>query len=196
MKRKKKVNKFLLNKFMEYGLHIAGIKWFSNPKANVYLLGFRNNFGILDLSLTQYNIRRVLKILSKVVVSRKKILFVGAPVGLEKNFTFLCKKSGHFYLDDFTDGFFSNFGNSNLDLFNAERPSLIFFFNGLKYQKVKKDVLGLNIPVLAFVSTDANLDGIDYLIPANIYSWRGGLFVYNLLFNLLLFTDRFKSIKK
>lgn len=196
MKKKKKVNKFLLNKFMQYGLHVGGIKRFFNPKAKVYLIGFRNNFGILDLRLTNFSIRRVLKLLYKVVASKKKILFIGNPMGLEKNFSILCRKCGHYYLEDLTDGFFTNFGNTNSDVLNMERPSLIFFFNTLEYSKVKDYILSLNIPVLACVSTNDNLDGIDYPIPANIQSWKGSVFIYNMFFYLLLFTSRLRSIKK
>lgn len=196
MKKKKKVNKFLLNKFMHYGLHIGGTKFFFNPRAKVHLIGFRNNFGILDLRLTHFNIRRVLKLLYKVVTANKKILFIGSPNGLEKNFSILCKKCGHYYLDDVTDGFFTNFGNANSDVLDIERPSLIFFFDTLEYQKVKKYILSLNIPVVAFVTTNSNLDGVDYPIPANIHSWKGSVFIYNVFFYLLLFTNRVKSIKK
>lgn len=197
MKNKKKINKFLLNKFIQYGLHIGGVKRFFNPKSKVYLIGSRNNFGILDLSLTHSNIRRVFKLLYMVVLSNKKILFVGSPVGLEKNFSTLCKKYGHYYLDNLTDGFFTNFGNTNLKILDIrQRPSLIFFFDTLKYQKVRKDVLMLNIPVLSFVNTNDDLAGIDYPIPANVSSWKGGIFIYNILSYLLLFTDRFKFIKK
>jgi ribosomal protein S2 len=193
MKEKKKVNKFLLNKFMYYGLHVGGLKRFFNPKAQVYLIGFRNNFGILDLSLTHYNIRRIMKFLYKIVTSNKKILFIGSPVGLEKSFSLLCKKCGHYYLDSFTDGFFTNLGNFD---FGKKRPALVFFFDTLEYQKVKKDVLRLNIPVVSFVNTSDTLNDIDYPVPANIRSWKGGVFVYNLLSYVLLFTSRVKFIKK
>nr|YP_009237661.1 ribosomal protein S2 [Trachydiscus minutus]AML60672.1 ribosomal protein S2 [Trachydiscus minutus] len=196
MKEKKKVNKFLLNKLMYYGLHIGGLKRFFNPKAKVYLIGVRNDFGILDLSLTHYNIRRIMKLLYKVVISNKKILFIGTPVGLENSFALLCKKCGHYYLDSFTDGFFTNFGNSDVSVFGRERPALVFFFDTLKYQKVKKEVLRLNIPVVSFINTNDTLSGIDYPIPANIRSWKGGVFVYNVLSYVLLFTSRVTFIKK
>lgn len=196
MKKKKKVNKFLLNKFMHYGLHIGSAKHLFNPRAKVYLIGFRNNFGILDLRLTHFSMRRVLKLLYKVVIADKKILFVGGPTGLEKNFSTLCEKCGHYYLDDLTDGFFTNFGNANSDMLDIERPSLIFFFDTLKYQKVKKYILTLNIPVLAFITTNDNLDGVDYPIPANVHSWKGSVFIYNVFFYLLLFVKRVGYIKK
>lgn len=200
MKKKKKVNKFLLNKFMQFGLHIGGVKRFFNPDTKVYLIGFRNNFGILALSSTHRNIRRVLRLLSMVVLSDRKILFIGSPVGFEKSFSSLCKKHGHYYLDQPTDGFFTNFGNnysndSETALFN-ERPSLVLFFDVLKYTKLKSDILTLNIPILAFVNTGDSLNGLDYLVPANICSWKGSVFIYNMFFYLFSLSKGLKLRKK
>ena len=152
--------------------------------------GFRNNVCILDLDLTHRSLRQGLKFLSMLVLSNKKILFIGSPIGLEKKFSSLCKKTGHYYLDDYADGFFTNFVNENNKLLQInsfeDRPSLIFFFDISKNEKAKNDVLSLNIPILAFVNSGDNLSGIDYAIPSNINSWKGGLFVYNILYYIFL----------
>jgi ribosomal protein S2 len=192
----KKNNKFLLNKFIQYGLHVGGLQSFWNPKIKAYMSGFRNNFCILDPCLTHRGLRQGLKLLSKVVVSNKKVLFIGSPVGLEKRFLMLCKKHGHYYLDNYTDGFFTNFTNEDKKLLQInlleERPSLIFFFDISKNEKVKNDVLSLNIPILAFIGSSDDIGGVDYPIPANVNSWKGGLFIYNILYHIL--SAREKSI--
>ena len=195
MKNKNKnINKFLLHKFVHYGLHVGGLKAFWNPKMKVYITGFRNHFGIFDLNVTHRNIRQALKLIYKVILSNKRILFIGGPFGLEKSFSTLCKKHGHYYLDNFTDGFFTNFRKGEKDLLQInsleERPSLIFFFDVSKNEKSKKDILHLNIPILAFVSTNDNLEAIDYPIPANVNSWKGGLFIYNLLYHILSLKEK------
>lgn len=192
--KEKKVSKFLYAKFVQYGLHVGGLKVFWNPKVKVYVAGFRNGFGILDLNVTHRNMRQALKFLSKLVISKKKILFIGGPVGLERNFSILCKKYNHYHVDHFTDGFFTNFRKSENNVLHInsleDRPSLVFFFDISKNEKVKNDILRLNIPIMAFVNTKDALAGIDYPIPANVQSWKGGIFLYNLIYSMLAFKTK------
>lgn len=174
---------------MQYELHVGGFKSFWNPQMKTYLTGFRNGFGILDLSLAHCNLKLALKVISIIVSSNKKILFIGGPAGLEKTFSSFCNRLGHYYLDNFDDGFFTNFSRKDKELFNIsslqDRPSLVFIFEVSKNEKVRKDILTFNIPVMAFVGTNDSVQGIDYPIPVNVSNWKGGLFVYNLLVNVL-----------
>lgn len=185
---RKIIHEFPLKKFIQYKLHIGGLQKDWNPKVKPLLFGLRKRFGVLNLRFTHLSIRQSLKVLYKAAFSKKKILFVGSPIGLEKNFSILCNKYGHYHLSRYVNGFFTNFTeqpseNSFLLPSSENRPCLIVFFNVSANENVKKDLLRLNIPILAFVSIADNLSGIDYVIPANIQTWSGGLFVYNLFFH-------------
>lgn len=192
-KTEKNIDKFLSNKFIFYGLHLGGLKSFWNPQMKPYVVGFRNNFCILDLSLTHRNFKQAFRYLLKIILSDKKILFVGAPKGLEKEFTSLCQKYGHYYLNVYSDGFFSNYKSTDSQSFAffETPPSLIFFFDVSTKERAKKEILNLNIPIMAFVNSEDNLADIDYTIPANINSWRGNLFVYNLFYHIFSFKEKF-----
>jgi small subunit ribosomal protein S2 len=191
-RNKENINKLLFDKFVFYGLHLGGLKSFWNPKMKPYIVSFRNNFCILNLSLTHRNMKQSFSYLSKIILSNKKILFVGSPKGLEKKFSHLCQRYGHYSLDVYTDGFFSNFqSNKVLDTTSFKSsPSLIFFFDASMKEKVKKEILNLNIPIMAFVNSEDDISGIDYPIPANINSWKGGIFVFNLFYHLFSFPEK------
>lgn len=190
--KNKNVNKLLFDKFIFYGLHLGGLKSFWNPQMKPYVVGFRNNFCVLNLSLTHRNLRQGFRYLLKILLSKKKILFVGAPKGLEKNFSNLCQRYGHHYINNYTDGLFSNFqSNKVLSITSFENsPSLIFFFDASIKEKAKKEILNFNIPIMAFVNSEDDITGIDYPIPANVNSWKGGIFVYNLFYHLFSFREK------
>ena len=100
-KRFYNIDKFLLDKFVLYGLHVGGLKSFWNPMMKAHILGHRSNFCVLNPSSIFINMKGGLKFLLKVVLSGKKILFIGAPKGLEKNFISLCGKYGHYYTNNY-----------------------------------------------------------------------------------------------
>lgn len=54
----------------------------------------------------------------------------------------------------------------------------------------------LDIPLVAFVNSDEDYSLIDYPIPANIKSQKGGLFVYNLFYHLFLIKNTKGKSKK
>jgi ribosomal protein S2 len=61
-----------------------------------------------------------------------------------------------------------------------------------KNSKIVQDIKRLNIPIMAFIGTNDQIEGIDYIIPANIQSWKGGLFVFNIFYNVLSSAGRNK----
>lgn len=191
-KSDKIINKLLLDKFFFYGIHLGGLKSFWNPMIKPYLIGFRNNFCIFNLCLTQRSIKQGFRYLLKTILSSKKILFIGSPKGLEKDFSQLCKKYGHYYIDIYTDGFFSNFQSNKAmnKCFSETPPSLIFFFDASVKQKARKELFNLNVPIMAFVNSENDVIGIDYPIPANINSLKGSVFIYNLFYRLFLFQEK------
>ena len=187
--QKKNTKKLLLNKFIQYGLHIGDTRFRCSPKTKPYLLGFRNGFSVINLNLTYFNFRTGLKFLFQLVSSNKKILFIGSPLGMEKDFSLLCTKYGHCCLNSYTNGLFTNYSKHDLKILPIlsleNRPSLVFFFDVSSNAKIIEDIKRLNIPTMAFVGANDNIEGIDYVIPSNINSWKGGLFVFNVLSHVL-----------
>jgi ribosomal protein S2 len=182
-------NKFLFDKFFYYDLHIGGLKYFWNPEIKPYLLGFRNSFCIFNPYMIHRSLKHSTRFILKLIGSRKKILFLGCPKGLEKEFSFLCSMHGHYVVENYTDGFFSNIKSNIKVRFSQDPPSLIFFFDLSAGQSSRKELFDLNIPVMAFVNCENDLYSIDYAIPANVNSLKGGIFAYNLFFHLFRYKD-------
>ena len=185
----KGINQFVLQKFISYGLHIGSLKSIWNPEFKPFLSGFRNNFCILNPNSTLLYLRRSIKILFKAHLSNKKILFIGAPIGLEKEFSMLCSKNNHYFMEKAPYGFFTNYKNKIYPGFSKslqinQRPHLIFLFNPSLDTLVFAEIRALDIPVISFVSSEDDYSLIDYPIPANIRSQKGGLFIYNLFYHL------------
>jgi len=191
----KHFNIFFISKFIFSNLHIGGVKTLWNPKVKPFLKGFRNSFAVFKLEDSLLFFRVGIKFLSKLLISKKKILFLGTPNGLEKEFIQLCNSSGHYVLEKKSNGFFSNYPNfvnkNNITKLKfVEYPSLIFVFSLSDNYVLVKEASRLDIPVMAFVSSDDHFFGVDFPLPANINSFKGSLFCYNLFFFLFKFTPR------
>lgn len=190
-KLQKTLNAFVLQKFITYGLHLGSLKTIWNPKFKPFLNGFRNNFCIINPNLTMLYLCRALKIVQKTHLANKKILFVGSPVGLEKEFSRLCKQNKHYFLEKATYGFFTNYQNkvssglSNLPKLE-DQPSLIFLFDPSENSIIFEELRPFDIPVVSFISSEDDYSQVDYLIPANVKSQKGGLLTFNLFYHLFL----------
>lgn len=200
MKVEKVVTKFLLNKLISYGLHLGSIKSFWNPKSKVFLTGIRNNFCIFNLNLTYLYLRRSVKLLCQIIFSKKKILFVGSPQGVEKEFFSLCQTYNHYYVDKWEYGLITNFNQLSLSKSKEyplieEKPSLLVIFDLSKNSISKEEVFHLDIPILAFPNSHENFEGIDYPIPCNVKTWKGGLFLLNFFHHLFTLNDKKIKLK-
>nr|AML60781.1 30S ribosomal protein S2 [Monodopsis sp. MarTras21] len=184
----KNLNQFVTQKFVYYGLHLGSIKLKWNPEFKPFLTSFRNKFCLINLNFTLYYLKRTLKVLLKVVMARKKILFVGSPVGLEKEFARLCLRNKHYFLDRGLYGFFSDYKKKYYQQGKLieQSPALIVLFEPLENSMVLDEIKSLDIPIIAFINSDDDYSLIDYFIPANVKSQKGGLFVYNLFHHLFL----------
>lgn len=191
----KHLNDFLINKFFSLELHVGNHKTLWQPQTKAYLKGFRHKFCIIDPNLTFIYFRQGLKFILNLLVSKKKILFIGGPFGLEKEFSLLCSKYGHFNIDKEIQGFFTNYSNissinsQNIPIIN-NRPALFFVFSPSKNTVFIKEALKLNIPIMGFINTDENPQYLDFPIPANIKSQKGSFFIYNLFFHLFKVQSR------
>lgn len=183
---------FFINKYITYGLHLGVSQTFWKPQIKPFLKGFRNSFCILNPELSVLYFRRSIKFLVKILLLKKKILFIGTPLGLEREFVSLCSRHNHYVLDKDINGFFTNYYNS-LKSVNCNKlkfvdyPSLIFVFSISKNSLLVEEAVKLDIPLMACLSSDDTLPNIDYPLPANVKSIKGSFFIYNLLFHLLNF---------
>lgn len=193
----KNLNQFVTQKFLSYGLHLGSLKIKWNPKFKPFLTAFRYKLCLINLDYTLYYLKRAMKFLLKTVLADQKILFVGSPVGIEKEFATLCKRNNHYFLERGLYGFFSDYKKkyyvgSGLSSKIIDPPAIVVLFDPLSNYMVLEELKFLDIPIVSFVSSDENYSLIDYPIPANIKSQKGGLFVYNLFYHIFLI----KSLKR
>lgn len=172
------VNRFVIQKFISYGLHIGSLQSVWNPESRPFLSGFRNNFCILNPNLTLLYLRRAIKILLKAHLSSKTILLLELLLGW-KEFSLLCRQHKHSFMEKVPFGFFTNYKNKIYPGFSksiqiSQRPHLIFLFNPSLDAMVFAELKALDIPVIGFISSDDDYSLIDYPIPANTRSQKGG----------------------
>lgn len=175
-----------MRKFLFYNLHCGSPKLTMNLTAKPHLIGVRNGFCILDLKETRLYLRYSLSFLKRLLTSKKKILFLGGPLGLEKEFGSMCLKKKHPWIENWSYGLLTNLGQFSGDksFLKFGQPSLIFIFDLSQSEEAWKEAVRLDIPIMAFVNTDENVETVDYPIPANVKSLMGGRFVYNFFFYL------------
>jgi ribosomal protein S2 len=185
----KELEFFFVKKFIFYRLHVGSQNTLWKPLIKPYIKGFRNQLSIFNVELSVLYFRRSLKFLLKLLMSKKKILFVGTPLGFEKEFKSLCSKYMHYTLDTDSFGAFSNYSNlipyyTSKSQGFYEKPSLIFLFSLPSNSSFLSEISKLDIPVMSFVNSDDDLLGVDYILPGNIKTIKGSLFIYN-FFNSL-----------
>lgn len=202
MKREfKNVEKLLYQKLIYYNLHVGDTKTSSRSSSLPYLMGIRNNFCVYDINRLILGIRGALKFLFSILMSKKKILFVGAPEGFEREFFFLCQDYNHYMVDKWVCGFFTNFRrklkSSSNQLPNVDEPlALIFIFNLAKNKVALYEAKTQDLPIMAFVNTNEDFKTIDYPIPANVGSIKGGLFSFNFFNYLFVFCRKIYSVNE
>jgi ribosomal protein S2 len=185
----KQLNNFLIQKFLSLGIHLGSKKTLWDPSTKVFLKGFRKNFCIIEPNLTFLYFRRAVIFLRELILSRKKILFLGTPIGLEKEFSQLCLKYNHFIVEKDIQGFFTNYNlifqhNTKSIPKIKNRPALVFVFSPSENLISLKEILKLNFPIMGFVNSSDKALNLDFPIPGNINSQKGSFFLYNLFLHL------------
>lgn len=196
----KNLNKFVTQKFLSYGLHLGSLKLKWNPEYKPFLASFRHKLCLINLDYTLCFLKPALKFLCKTIISNKRILFIGSPLGLEKEFASLCKKNNHYFIERALYGFFSDYKKkyyleSRLSSKIVKPPAIIVIFDPLSNYMALDELKFLDIPIIAFVNSDEDFSLVDYPVPANIRSQKGGLFVYNLFHHLFLIKNRERMYK-
>jgi ribosomal protein S2 len=190
MKQKNSSNP-LFETYLSHELHVGGINKNLNLATKPFLEEVADNVCVFNLSHTFMALSRIRKYLFELQRYNKKILFVGAPKNLEKEFSSFCAKYKHYCIQTWFYALFRNFSKAYQTkrktlLHVKERPSLIFIFDLEKYSDVVKEAKCLQIPIMAFASSDDTIENIDYVIPGNGKSEKGGLFIFNFFAEVFL----------
>lgn len=184
-------NKFLIEKFVFFGLHLASFQTYFDSSLRPYVCGARKKMIFFDLKKIFLSLRIAFHFLTKVNLSGKKILFVGCPSVIEKEFSLLCCKHGHFYLGSWTQGFLKKLKKSSLREPNGF-PAVIVVFSPSCFQQVIEETSYYDIPIIAFVKGNDCPMKIDYPIYGNFTSPKGGQFLVN-LFQQFFLVSKLKS---
>ena len=169
------------NIFYAYNLLYGKYKVYPSGKFLVKFLDNINRHSILNLNISYTFFKFSAQFLKKILMEKKKILFIGVPKGLQLSFNLLCKKYKHYMLDVKPEGFFTNYTSYSKKnfLFFDEKPSVIIHLSLGKNYTCLQEILKLNIPIMAFVNGESFRSVISFPLPANVNSLTGGLFIYN-----------------
>jgi ribosomal protein S2 len=211
MKIKKIKNYNLLNYMLLKSRNYLGLKKLSFYYLNTsYILGFRNNFSLFNLSQTKNFLKKFLLIIYKFHYSNKKILFIGFPNFLNKKFNLLFNKTNHYFINcnNRLYNFFSNYKqilllknklkeNKLKTIFNLNIttiPDLIVVYNQTKEIKILKEIQSIKIPFVSFMASSSNLNTLDYKILGGFHNLKSKKFIYLLLKSILTLSIKYKKL--
>ena len=163
----------------------------SDPRIKSFLWGFSHNCSIFDYNKNYYYARMASKFLKKTISTNKQILFVGSPQGFDKEFKQFCKENEFYFIKNWVSGFITNsksdFIQNNAHLPKIKKPlSLVFVFNVSDNLVAINEVLEQKtVPLMTFLDHKALVPEVDFILPYNVNSAKGGLFAFNLLHMLL-----------
>ncbi len=121
---------------------------------------------------------KFLRLFSQGSPKKLKILFLGTPVGLRTPFKALCKSHGCSIISTWSPGLVSNY---NLD---KKVFTMIVVFDSKLLKEGYKELYGLRIPILSFVSHEHPTIFVEYPIYLHLNSAKGGIFGYNLFYSI------------
>lgn len=121
---------------------------------------------------------KFLRFFSEGSSKRLKVLFLGTPVGLKGPFQALCKSYGCSTISAWSPGLVSNY---NLD---KKVFTMIVVFDSKLLKEGYKELYGLRIPILSFVTHGHPAIFVEYPVYLHLDSAKGGVFVYNLFYSI------------
>lgn len=180
-------------------VHLGHTSRFLNTKIKPFLLGYRNNIHILNISFTSFQFKLLLNLIINLTSLRQKILLVNDKSFF--NFRSLLRLKNIFYVDKkWIGGSLTNFRrvrksqkfkefNNFYNGLGALRymPSLVFFFdiNMSKWPLIECSNLG--IPVSAIVDSNTQFfNFINYPIVGNNQSFEAIYLYLNILRNAVI----------
>ncbi len=88
----KDLKKICIDKIISSNLHIAGLERFCVNEMQFFVSVVKQNTCVIDLKFFWFNFIRALRFLQLVSSQKKKVFFLGLPLGIEKRFMELLKK--------------------------------------------------------------------------------------------------------
>lgn len=203
------INYNLLKSRNYLGLHKLSFCYLNSS----YIIGFRNNFSVFNLKQTKNFLKKVLLLIYKFHYFNKKILFIGFPNFLNKNYNLLFNKTNHYYIsyDNWIYNFFVNYKQimllkkklllkKNLNkkeiktFININKiPDLIVVYNQTKETKIIKEILSTKIPFISFMNSSTTSNLLDYKILGGFHHLKTKSFIYLLLKSILTLSTKSKS---
>lgn len=188
--------KLNISQMLVANVHLGHTKSFLNVKIKPYLLGYRSNIYILNLTYTLLQFKILITLIVNLISFRQKILVVKDRDLF--NFKDLLELRNVFYYDKkWTGGVLTNFKKvRHSEQFKAENttysslkvmrymPSLTFFFDADLSHWALIEAVNLEIPISAVVDTNVSLlHNINYPIIGNNKAFESVLLYLHLIRN-------------
>ena len=207
------INYSLLKSRNYLGLHKLSFYYLNSS----YIIGFRNNLSVFNLKQTKNFIKKSLLLIYKFHYFNKKILFIGFPNFLNKNFYTLFNTTNHYYIsyDMWINNFFVNYKKimflkkkllllkKNLSskelkfMININKiPDLIVVYNQTKETKIIEEILATKIPLISFMNSSTNSNLLEYKNLGGFHHFKAKIFIYLLLKSILTLSKKKSIVKK
>lgn len=182
--------KLTLNQMLLSNIHIGHTCRFLNVKIKPFLLGYRNDVHIINITYTSFQFKLVINFLINIFSLRQKLLIVRELDFF--NFAKTLQFKNIFYYDKkWIGGCLTNFkrvrnnlkfkqlNNSKNSLtFLRYMPSAVFFFDVNQSKWALLESLNLDIPVISIVDTNTEfLNYINYPVVGNNQAFES-LYLY------------------
>ena len=169
-----------LIELLEAGVHFGHQTQHWNPKMKPYIYGARNGIYILDLRKTTELLDAAYDAVREYAAKGRNVLFVGTKKQAAEVVAEEANRAGAYYINRrWLGGMLTNFetirGRVNklreMEEFIAsghiEKLPKKFVVDQAKEDIAIKEANKLNIPVICLADTNANPEGINYIIPGN-----------------------------
>ena len=179
---------------LEAGVHFGHQTQRWNPKMKPYIYGARNGIYVLDLRKTTDLLDKAYEVVRDYAARNKNILFVGTKKQAAEVIAEEAKRSGAYYinrrwlggmltnfdtirsrvnklreLEDFVEsGHIEKLPKKEIAQINRQIAKLSKTLGGIKDMRGLPDLIFIvDLPVICLADTNADPDGIDYIIPGN-----------------------------
>mmetsp|Transcript_19518 Transcript_19518/g.33378 ORF Transcript_19518/g.33378 Transcript_19518/m.33378 type:complete len:212 (-) Transcript_19518:53-688(-) len=169
---------------------------------------YKNTENRVNSFTTEFYLKKSLNIIYKYHINNKKIIFIGVPTSIQKQFKSILKKTKHIFLTKniwvsgiitnkipITKNLKTNLKKNTLKLLNINtRPCLIVLFDEPQENKVIQESKKLQIPLISLNSRFFNQNPVLYKIPGNFNFLKHP--VNNIFFLILMSVFKKTRIKK
>ena len=147
-----------LIELLEAGVHFGHQTQHWNPKMKPYIYGARNGIYILDLRKTTELLDAAYDAVREYAAKGRNVLFVGTKKQAAEVVAEEANRAGAYYINRRWLGGIKEMRGL---------PDIIFVVDQAKEDIAIKEANKLNIPVICLADTNANPEGINYIIPGN-----------------------------